>query len=61
MYFKGVSNQKGFGVDILLVSPLGAHTPIPVKLDFEVTNNVAEHEADIIGLEAASEAKMKNI
>jgi len=37
IYFDGFSNQKGFGVDILLVFPEGAHNPISVKLDFKVT------------------------
>ena len=42
MYFSEASNQKGFGVGILLVSPKWGQTPISVKLDFDVTNNVAE-------------------
>ena len=54
MYFDGASNKKGCGVGVLLISPEGAHTPISVKLDFEVTNNAAECEACIIGLEAAA-------
>ena len=46
--------SKGRSVGVLLISPEGAHTPISVKLDFEVTNNAAECEACIIGLEAAA-------
>lgn len=53
LYFDGASNKKGCGVGALLVSPLEAHTPISVKLDFDVTNNAAEYEACIVGMEAA--------
>lgn len=53
MYFGGVSNQKGCGVGVLLVSLEGAHTPLSVKLDFEVTNNGAEYEACTIWLRVA--------
>ena len=41
-YLNGASNQKGFSVGIPLVSPEEARTIISVKLDFEITNNVAE-------------------
>jgi len=61
MYFNGASNHKGFEVGILLVSPEGAHTPISVKLDFEVNNKVAEHEACIIGLQATVEIGVKKL
>lgn len=53
LYFDGASNKQGCGVGVLLISPQEEHTPISVKLDFDVTNNAAEYEACIIGLEAA--------
>ncbi|XP_077251862.1 uncharacterized protein LOC143891100 [Tasmannia lanceolata] len=53
MYFDGASNLKGKGVGIVLVSPQDNHIPISIKLDFECTNNVAEYESCIAGLEAA--------
>ena len=55
MYFDRASNKKGFGVDILLVSPEGAHIPISVKPNFEITNNMIEYEACIIELQATIE------
>lgn len=61
MYFDGASNQKGFGIGVLLVSPDGDHIPISVKLDFEVTNNAAEYEACLIGLQAAKSIKIKEL
>src|SRR5918999_367749 len=53
LYFDGASNQKGAGIGVLLVSPQDKHIPMSVKLDFNVTNNAAEYEACIIGLNAA--------
>ena len=61
LYFDGASNQKGCGVGVLLVSPEGAHIPISVKLDFEATNNTAEYEACIVGLEAAVSLGVKHL
>ncbi|XP_077224177.1 uncharacterized protein LOC143857604 [Tasmannia lanceolata] len=53
LYFDGASNQKGQGVGALLISPRNEHIPLAVKLQFECTNNMAEYEACIVGLEAA--------
>ncbi|XP_077223005.1 uncharacterized protein LOC143856622 [Tasmannia lanceolata] len=53
LYFDGASNQKGQGVGALLISPRNEHIPLAVKLQFECTNNMAEYEAYIVGLEAA--------
>ena len=50
-------NQKGFGACILLVSPEGAQTSVAIKLDFNVTNNVAQYEAYIIRLHATIEIR----
>jgi len=61
MCFDDASNQNGFGASILLVSTKGAHTPISVKLDCDVTNNVAEHKACIIGLQAAVGIGVENV
>ena len=46
---------------MLLISPKGEHTPLSVKLDFEVTNNAAEYEACLIGLQAAVSLGIKNL
>ena len=57
LYFDGASNQNGFGVRILIVAPDDAQIPLAFKLYFGVTNNEAEYEACIIGLQAAIELK----
>ncbi|XP_056690264.1 uncharacterized protein [Spinacia oleracea] len=53
LHFDGASNQCGCGVRIILVAPDGTHTPISATLQFNDTNNAAEYEARIMGLEAA--------
>lgn len=61
LYFDGAANQRGFGIGILLVSPEGPHIPLSFKLNFEVTNNQAEYEACIVGMEAAFEIGVKKL
>jgi len=61
MSFVRASNQKGFKARILLVSAEGAHTHILLKVDFEITNNVAVHADCIIELQAAVEIGVKNV
>ena len=57
LYFDGATNQSGFGIGILLISPQGDHIPISVRLVFsdhqQLTNNIVEYEACITGLEIA--------
>ena len=52
MYFDGVVNRYGNGIGVLLITPKGSHIPLAVKLNFEATNNMAEYEACITGMEA---------
>ena len=61
LYFDGASNQKGCGVGVLLVSPKEEHVPISIKLDFDVTNNAAEYEACVVGLETALALGVKKL
>src|SRR6188472_119557 len=61
LYFDGASNQKGCGVGVLLVSPKEEHVPISIKLDFDVTNNAAEYEACVVGLEIALALGVKKL
>ncbi|XP_037495675.1 uncharacterized protein LOC119370840 [Jatropha curcas] len=59
MYFNGASNYHGNGVGVVFKTPCGEYIPIAVKLDFDCTNNEAEYEACIKGLEAALEKEIK--
>ncbi|XP_070014134.1 uncharacterized protein [Nicotiana sylvestris] len=53
MFFDGVANFKGVGIAVVLVSKTGQHYPVSVKLRFSCTNNMAEYEACILGLNIA--------
>ena len=55
MYFDGASNHYGYGIGVLLIAPDVSHIPLAFKLRFKVSNNEAEYEACIAGLEAALE------
>ncbi|XP_017978304.1 PREDICTED: uncharacterized protein LOC108662444 [Theobroma cacao] len=58
MFFDGASNDLGHGIGVVLVSPEGGHYPIIAKLNFYCTNNVAEYEACVMGLQAEIERKI---
>ncbi|KAG8499207.1 hypothetical protein CXB51_005616 [Gossypium anomalum] len=59
--FDGASNAVGNGIGAVLVSSKGNHYPFTCKLDFECTNNMAEYEACILGLQAAIERGIKTL
>ena len=59
MYFNGAMNQYGNEIGVLLIIPKGSHIPLVVKLNFEATNNRAEYEACIVGMEAFRELGVK--
>ena len=61
MYFDGASNALRRGVEAVLISPEGNHHPFTAKLSFDYTNNVAEYEACVLGLQAAIEKKIKSL
>ncbi|PKI59070.1 hypothetical protein CRG98_020525 [Punica granatum] len=61
MYFDGAVNSAGSGVGAVLISPDGRYYPVAAKVDFSCTNNVAEYEACIIGLQAAIDFKVKEL
>ena len=54
MYFDGATNQSGYEIGFLLVSPQGDHIPRSVRLAFSdrhpITDNIVEYEAYILGL-----------
>ena len=60
MYFDGASNALGRGVGAMLISPKGNHCPFTAKLSFDYTNNVAEYEACVLGLQAQLKRRLKD-
>ena len=61
MYFDWASNALGRGVGAVLISPERNHCPFTAKLSFECTNNMAEYEACVLGLQVAIEKKIKSL
>ncbi|KAH9328747.1 hypothetical protein KI387_000855, partial [Taxus chinensis] len=54
-------SSAGSGAGVLLISPEGCLYPFSFKLQFENTNNTAEYEALILGLQVAKERGVKNL
>ncbi|PKI76924.1 hypothetical protein CRG98_002711 [Punica granatum] len=61
MYFDRAVNSTGSGIATVLISPDEHYYPIAAKIDFPCTNNVAEYEACILGLQAAIDFKVKEL
>ena len=61
MYFDGASNTLEHGIGAILISPEEDHCPFTTKLNFDCTNNVAEYEACVMGLQASFEKKIKKL
>ncbi|PKI59574.1 hypothetical protein CRG98_020037 [Punica granatum] len=61
MYFDGAVNSTGSGIGAVLISPDGHYYLVAAKIDFPCTNNVAEYEACILGLQAAIDFKVKEL
>ena len=59
MYFDGASNALGNGNGAVITSPNGSNTPLTSRLCFNCTNNLAEYEACIMGLQAAIDLRIK--
>ena len=53
LYFDGTVNNKGAGPGAILVTLEKETIPMAKKLDFKITNNMAEYETCIYGMEAA--------
>jgi hypothetical protein len=57
LFFDGSSCGKGGGVGVLLISPRGEMFEFAIPIQPTVTNNQAEHEALLRGLQYLKEAK----
>ena len=61
MSFDGAVNICGNGAGAVIISPDKKQYPVSTKLQFDCTNNTAEYEACILGLEAALELNVKKL
>ena len=50
VYVDGATNQRGFGVGLVLISPERITIKKSLRLDFSTTNNEAEYEALLKGM-----------
>ena len=55
MYFDRSLMKTGAGVGLLFISPLGVHMRYMIRLHFAASNNAAEYEALVNGLQIAIE------
>jgi ribonuclease HI len=61
MFFDGASSREGVGAGVIFVSPTQETISLSYKLEFEITNNVIEYEALILGLRAAKDMGIEEI
>ena len=53
LYTDGAWGHLGTGASIVLISPSGLRTKYTARLHFKATNNIAEYEGLILGLNKA--------
>ncbi|VVA36103.1 PREDICTED: retrotransposon unclassified, partial [Prunus dulcis] len=61
LFFDGSKSELAVGVGIVIEDPFGAKYAYSFRLDFDSTNNRAEYEALIIGLEMILELGVKHL
>ncbi|KAL2250220.1 UNVERIFIED_CONTAM: Retrovirus-related Pol polyprotein from transposon [Sesamum indicum] len=61
LHVDGASNANNGGAGILIQGPKGVEIEVAARLSFPVTNNEAEYEALIIGLELAYDAGARDL
>ncbi|BFG20876.1 hypothetical protein CerSpe_071500 [Prunus speciosa] len=61
MYFNDSSTETISGARVVIESPQGQRWQFAFQLDFKCTNNQAEYEALIIGLEILKEMKVTRV
>ena len=61
MYFDGSLMKTGVGVGLLFISPLEVHMRYMIWLHFATSNNAAEYEALVNGLQIAIELGVRRL
>ncbi|XP_074264802.1 uncharacterized protein LOC141587247 [Silene latifolia] len=61
LYIDGASNARRAGVGLVLRSPKGDMIVQAVRCEFKATNNEAEYEAFILGMQMAPGLKVRNL
>ena len=61
LFFDGSSSKQGGGVGIVIISPQGASFEFALPIELMITNNQAEYEAILKGLQLLHEVKAEAI
>jgi ribonuclease HI len=61
LFFDGSACREGQGVGIILISSRGVIFEQSVRLEYFCTNNQAEYEAILLGLQILSSIGMKHV
>lgn len=61
LYFDGSTGREGVGAGIWITSPDKESKFLSYKINFDCTNNMADYESLILGLEALLKLKARNI
>ena len=61
MYFDGSLMKTGAGTGLLFISPLGVHMHYMIRLHFTASNNAAEYEALVNGLQIVVELGVRRL
>ncbi|XP_070049346.1 uncharacterized protein [Nicotiana tomentosiformis] len=61
MFLDGAVNAKGDGIGAILISPTVQHYPATARLRFFCTNNTAEYEACIMGMNMAVDLDVEEL
>ncbi|XP_050908974.1 uncharacterized protein LOC127122723 [Lathyrus oleraceus] len=59
LVFDGAFNARGHGIGAIITYQIGFHLPFTSRLCFDCTNNMAEYEACIYGIDAAIDLRIK--
>ncbi|WJX23763.1 hypothetical protein P8452_12952 [Trifolium repens] len=59
LIFDGAVNAYGNGIGAVIITPKGTLIPFSARLLFDCTNNIAEYEACIMGIEEAIDLRIK--
>jgi ribonuclease HI len=61
LYTDGAWGHLGVGASAVLIAPLGLCTKYATRLEFKATNNIAEYEGLILGLNKAKALGAKTV
>ena len=61
MNFDGSLMKTGAGAGLLFISPLGVHMRYIIRIHFAASNNIAEYEALVNGLNIAVELRVRRL